>query len=1853
MEIPWTGLGASDVTKFRLCVQAGCHDTNAVTKFTTTDTNYTNLITDGVNRHEYHLNLSNQNRYYADYNFGGTINSRINCVICHNVHGSTQLAMVRDGKLIDREPGQKIWYNNDAIVTYETTNPDPPDPEDLPLSASTGTLWRPLTAGNLCSHCHANNNTLPEYRDPYQDVSQAPTLDWTGETNYESDGVNPDSGPGASSFRFRVKYTDINNDAPVFIEVWIDLNDDGDYNDDGEKLSMNEVTASDTNYVDGKLYYRTETLSKTGDGNLNYRFYASDGALATGPPTDDSSVIVFNAIPTLAWTGETYFVSDGVNPDTGGIGSNYDFRITYTDPDHACPVSGSSNIQVWIDEDNNGYDDPGERYNMIEDSAADTDCTDGKIYKVTRALSTAGTHNYRFYASDSFDYATGTPTSDSSVTVMSTANNLPYLEWATADCLADGVRPQTGDINTDFEFMVRYIDEDNECPLSGTSDIQVWIDGGTEQVNMTEVDGDADCTSVGGGKLYKLDKSFSSAATETYRFYATDGTSDATGAPTSDNTISVIDAFRVRPTGGEYSTIGAAVTASTDPSTILVYPNADFTAATYSENISVSNKNNRTIQSACGADLTIVSSSSTGHTVTVQDSSYFVMDGFSVTGATFDGVTGGFYINRTNATTATIKNSKIYLNSNGIYVTAAQDEPVEIDNVEIYNNSVTGIKLVNGDDDANISNSEIHSNNVGANSGAAMNISNATATITNTIIRNNTTTGLGGAIYNNGAGADLTIENSTIYENQAGTGGVLYLATSASADISRSTIRDNTSTGEGGVVYTNGCDVTIENSIFADNEGSNGGVISSFNGPTITMVNSTFADNTATNRGGVIHICQPGNHTVRNSIFWGNTATSDGVIAYKDCGFYSGFMTITDSDVDTSGSNFGNGTPTTSNNIDPAEDPLFIDPAGDNYHIEALSPVIDQANATYAPADDIDGDARPVGAGDDMGADEITSIAPVLAWTGEANYTSDGIDPDTASSGTTFTFRVDYTDANNNAPVLIQVWINEDNNGAYSAGEKFTMTEVDGGDTDYTDGKLYTLSRALTYEGGGTLNHRFYASDGSSEATGAPMAEQSVTLTNNIPTLSWTGEANYASDGVNPDSSTGGTSYEFRIDYTDGDNTAPSPIQVWIDEDDSGTYEPGEQYPMNPVDGDSDYTDGKRYNYSKVLNFAGDGNLNYRFYASDGTDDATGTLASDATVTVTNNIPTLAWTGEAGYTTDGVDPDSSTSGSTFTFRVDYTDGDNKAPSPIQVWIDENDNDIYEDPDERYTLTETDGGDTDYTDGKRYSVARVLAYTNDGIYNYRFYASDGTANATGIPTSNSTVTVTDVANNAPTLDWTTADCLNDGARPSRGDQTIDFEFMVSYTDSDNQAPTSIQVWIDRDDNGNYLGGGEKITMTKAAGEDGDYTNGEIYEATGISLASPALDDDLNYLFYATDGVDDATGDPTSAEAVTVVDGVAITPGGGTTIDQALDNTANNGKHIIVYPESDFTTATYGEKITTNSSSADNVTLMSACGADFTIIDNTVDNSTAFFVQDVSYMVIDGFSITGASSGSGVDINRVDNTDFTIRNSRIYGNATGIYLSSGQSRPIYIENNEIYSNTTRGIYLPNSLANDVRILSSEIHSNSVGANPGAAIYMNSGSAATISKSIIRDNTTTGEGGAIFTNAANLTIENSIFADNQGSNGGVIRTNNGPTVTVVNSTFADNSATNQGGVFYICATGTTTVRNSIFWNNSATSSGHIAYKACSGIFHGFMTITDSDVDTDPPDVYNYFGNGTPTTSNNIDPAQDPLFVNATADNYHIQTGSPVIDQASATYAPDDDIDGDSRPIGAADDMGADEKE
>ena len=146
-----------------------------------------------------------------------------------------------------------------------------------------------VTAGNVTSGITINART-----------NNAPILSWTGETGYENDGLEPESGVSSTLFEYRVKYTDSDNDAPKSGYPKIHILKDGS-EISGSPFSMDEVDPSDTDFTDGKLYKFSKKLSA---GDYSYYFEAKDtfDANATGEPTSPKngpSVIGDTVPPTI------------------------------------------------------------------------------------------------------------------------------------------------------------------------------------------------------------------------------------------------------------------------------------------------------------------------------------------------------------------------------------------------------------------------------------------------------------------------------------------------------------------------------------------------------------------------------------------------------------------------------------------------------------------------------------------------------------------------------------------------------------------------------------------------------------------------------------------------------------------------------------------------------------------------------------------------------------------------------------------------------------------------------------------------------------------------------------------------------------------------------------------------------------------------------------------------------------------------------------------------------------------------------------------------------------------------------------------------------------------------------------------------------------------------------------------------------------------------------------------------------------------------------------------------------------------------------------------------------------------
>lgn len=237
-----------------------------------------------------------------------------------------------------------------------------------------------------------------------------------------------------------------------------------------------------------------------------------------------------------------------------------------------------------------------------------------------------------------------------------------------------------------------------------------------------------------------------------------------------------------------------------------------------------------------------------------------------------------------------------------------------------------------------------------------------------TITGGNATAGIplpdedGGGVYNTGNNTFIT--NCSFIGNQAeSNGGGVY---STGGTITHCVFSENNAQN-GGALHTH--QATIINCLFSENRAADGGGIS-ISGGSATITNCTFSGNgTSGCRGGGIGSLDS-IVTITNCILWGNTGLGGASQIISDNSLHTVNYCNIDQDV-YGGNNVGN----------IQMDPLFVNSAAGNYHLQNYSPCIDSGTSDSAPQSDIEGFARydhleipDAGGGDstyyDMGAFE-------------------------------------------------------------------------------------------------------------------------------------------------------------------------------------------------------------------------------------------------------------------------------------------------------------------------------------------------------------------------------------------------------------------------------------------------------------------------------------------------------------------------------------------------------------------------------------------------------------------------------------------------------------------------------------------------------------------------------------------------------------------------------------------------------------------------------------------------------------------------------------------------------------------
>ncbi len=369
-------------------------------------------------------------------------------------------------------------------------------------------------------------------------------------------------------------------------------------------------------------------------------------------------------------------------------------------------------------------------------------------------------------------------------------------------------------------------------------------------------------------------------------------------------------------------------------------------------------------------------------------------------------------------------------------------------------------------------------------------------------------------------------------------------------------------------------------------------------------------------------------------------------------------------------------------------------------------------------------------------------------------------------------------------------------------------------------------------------------------------AKQNEIIASHATTIYWTGEINYVSSGVSPEAGTATTSFVFRVAYKNGDGYGPASGYPKVHIKKGGVEISGSPFTMTYVSGA--YSSGAIYSYATTLVLGSD----YACYfeaKSINNQDAVGSAVFSANGPVVSVAPTLAWTGEANYTADGLNPETGFATDPLTYRIKYADSAGNAPANgyPKVHIKKSGIEISGSP---FTMTYVSGTNSS---GAIYSYFGTLPRGTD--YTYYFEAKDS-YNISA--TNTASIDAPDISNSSPTLSWTgETNYTADGLNPETGNTATTFVYRVKYVDADNDAPaagypkvhilkTGVEIlgspFAMTAADSNAFTSGRKYTYSKTLSDGNDYTYyfeaQDVYGAVATGVPTSQIDSpDVIYVY----------------------------------------------------------------------------------------------------------------------------------------------------------------------------------------------------------------------------------------------------------------------------------------------------------------------------------------------------------------------------------------------------------------------
>jgi hypothetical protein len=244
------------------------------------------------------------------------------------------------------------------------------------------------------------------------------------------------------------------------------------------------------------------------------------------------------------------------------------------------------------------------------------------------------------------------------------------------------------------------------------------------------------------------------------------------------------------------------------------------------------------------------------------------------------------------------------------------------------------------------------------------------ATLSGNMVISNAAEFEGGGVFLESG--DATLSSNIITANTAEGGGGLYLSFS-DATLSRNSITDNIAQWYGGGLYLYRSDAMLTNNLVAGNRADAEGSGVYARGSSPRLLHTTVAHNSGGDGSGIYVTNEAGeystvvltntilvSHTVGITVTPGNTATLE--------------ATLWGSGTWANGTDWGGAGIIVTGTHNYWGNPNFVNPEAGDYHIGPGSAAIDRGVDAGVTVD-IDGDPRPIGAGYDLGADELSATA--------------------------------------------------------------------------------------------------------------------------------------------------------------------------------------------------------------------------------------------------------------------------------------------------------------------------------------------------------------------------------------------------------------------------------------------------------------------------------------------------------------------------------------------------------------------------------------------------------------------------------------------------------------------------------------------------------------------------------------------------------------------------------------------------------------------------------------------------------------------------------------------------------------